>query len=190
MPELIVLHGLVHLKVIALEFTCLLGLHVSELAHDQLWCWHGGSGWNDHRSKWFGCVGTVGSASSATWSWWKRSSARWKHGHGSRREAASSTWHRMHWRHPKARAIWRWHHTWWEHHWSSTSRHHLRWVWHVATWWLSSSTWYRRSHHVWITHWRRTTLTRIGIPSPLCTFCTSSWCSTISIFAPGTFTPL
>ena len=36
-PLLIVLHRLIHLKVVALEFTSLSGLHVGELAHDLLW---------------------------------------------------------------------------------------------------------------------------------------------------------
>jgi hypothetical protein len=163
-PDLIVLHRLVHLEVIVLEFTGVFGLHVGELAHDLLRRRHCGGGGNDHRSEGFGGVGATGSGSSATRGWWKRSSTRWKHGHGTRREATSSTWHGMHRRHSKALARWWRHHTRWEHHRSSTRRHHLRWVRHVAAWWLCSTTWYWRRHHVRVTHWlhwRRSTITRI-----------------------------
>jgi hypothetical protein len=81
-------------------------------------------------------------------------------------------------------AMWRWHHTWREHHWSSTRRHHLMRVRHEATWWLSSATWYWGSHHVRITHRRRATRTRILSPSSA--VCASSWRTPISTSAPGT----
>ena len=105
-----------------------------------------------------------------------------------RREAASTTLHGMHRRHSKALAMWRWHHTWREHHRSSTRRHHRMRVRHEATWWLSSATWYWGSHHVRIAHRRRTTSTRILSPSSA--VCTSSWRAPISIFAPGASTSL